>query len=90
MLVIIVGFFYRADIRERNKRFDKGEKRMRKIETELHTTKEKLLESEGQHKVLQEKVDGLKELCSNRLDTLSDSMNRVEDLCANLYREDKR
>ena len=83
VLTLLFGYHW-YDKRQRDARFDKGEDRMKSLEQEIETLDKHLLRSVGQQDVIQAKLNGLKEIVDVRLNTLSDSMNRVEDLCATL------
>ena len=82
LVIAVVGATYTYDRRVSNRRFGKGERRMTAIETELDELRINQLENAKQHAVLQEKVDGLQQVVNVRFGTLSDSMNRIEDILA--------
>ena len=87
LLALLTGSIYVYDRTTRDRRFEKGEKRMKAIEKEVHELKAAQADNAKQHAVLREKVDGLQQLVTIRFDTLSDSTNRLEDMCANIIQQ---
>ena len=83
----VVSSIYVYDRNVRDRRFQRGEEKMQALGEKIDAVESDLVKTGGQHEVLQANLNGLKELVDTRLNTLSATLNRVEDMVANQYRE---